>query len=271
MSDATTMLDTRAVAWTAAMFIRRSRRRYDDRPAEAGSLASLAEVAEGFRPYDDARVVVLPRSPEDLFTGIIGSYGRVRGAHSAMVFLGRGDAVGLDNHVGYVSEALVLEATALGLGTVWVGGGIDRRRAQGLVDLGADERVFGASPLGAPVAETGVLGRSKREVPTLDRRKPLLTIAPTLSDAWPAWARAAVEHARWAPSAVNRQPWRFAYQDGGLVVRVVGSEMGAHVTRRLDAGIAMLHAELGARSAGVTGSWTDLADSAIARFDPIGR
>ena len=41
-----------------------------------------------------------------------------------MVFLGSGDAIGRDNHVGYVSEALMLEATALGLATVWVGGGI---------------------------------------------------------------------------------------------------------------------------------------------------
>lgn len=270
MTEPNQILQSRADEWTRAIFERRSRRAYDNHPADPAAVAQLTALAETFRPYPDARVAVLPESPEDMFTGIVGSYGRITGAVSALVFVGSGEATGRDNHVGYVSEALLLEATALGLGTVWVGGGIDREHASGLLALGADERVLGASPLGQPVAEKSVFGRPKREVATLDRRKPLDVIAPAMSDAWPAWARRAVEHAQWAPSAVNRQPWRFAYEDGGLVVRVAGREFVAHLTRRLDAGIAMLHAELGALTEGVTGTWTDLEGTDIARFDPLG-
>ena len=204
MPDISAILDARAAVWTAAIFTRRSRRAYDDRPADATALTALGQLAEHFRPYDDARVAILPTSPEDMFTGLVGSYGRITGAVSAMVFLGSGDALGRDDHVGYVSAALMLEATALGIATVWVGGGIDRKRALELTSLGADELVLGASPLGNPVAETTAFGRPKREVPTLERRKPLATLAPAMSAAWPAWARAAVEHAQWAPSAVNR-------------------------------------------------------------------
>jgi nitroreductase len=271
MTDARELFESRADTWTAAIFTRRAKRAYDNRPADAAAIASLTKMAEEFRPFSDARMVVLPESPEDMFTGIVGSYGRITGAASAMIFLGSGEAVGRDNHVGYVSEALMLEATALGLATVWVGGGIDRKRALALTGLGDDERVFGASPLGTPVAETGAFGRPKRHVDTLDRRKSLAVIAPDMNAAWPAWARRAVEHAQWAPSAVNRQPWRFAFEDGGLVVRVAGPEFAPHITRRLDAGIAMLHAELGARTEDVLGTWTDLEGADIARFDPLGR
>lgn len=270
MTDVHHILDERASAWTDAIFTRRSRRRFDEHPADATAVKALAEMAERFRPYDDTRVVVLPESPLDLFTGVIGSYGRVVGAASAMLFLGSGKAVGRDNHVGYVSEALMLEATALGLATCWVGGGIRRPIALALTPLGAGERVFGASPLGVPLPETNVLGRPIRVVRTLDRRKPISTLAPTAGDAWPDWARRAVEHAQWAPSAMNRQPWRFAFEDGGLVVRVAGPEVAPHITLRLDAGIAMLHVELGARTEGVLGTWTDLKGRDIARFDPIG-
>ncbi|TDB38279.1 MAG: hypothetical protein D9V44_09670 [Actinobacteria bacterium] len=270
MTDFRDILDARASAWTDAIFVRRSKRRFDGRPADADAAAALADMAERFHPYDDTRVVVVPNAPKDLFTGVIGSYGRVVDAASAMLFLGSGNAVGRDNHVGYVSEALMLEATALGLATCWVGGGIRRPVALALTPLGADERVFGASPLGAALPETNALGRPRREVRTLDRRKPISTLAPTADDAWPGWARRAVEHAQWAPSAMNRQPWRFAYEDGGLIVRVAGPEVAPHITLRLDAGIAMLHIELGARTEGVRGTWTDLSGRDIARFDPIG-
>lgn len=270
MPDVHDILETRASAWTDAIFVRRSRRLFDGRPADTDAVAVLADMAERFRPFDDARVVVVPASPEDLFTGVIGSYGRVAGAVSAMLFLGSGTAVGRDNHVGYVSEALMLEATALGLASCWVGGGIRRPVALALTPLGADERVFGASPLGVSLPETTVLGRPRREVRTLDRRKSIATIAPGAGDGWPDWARRAVEHAQWAPSAMNRQPWRFAYEDGGLVVRVAGAEVAPHISLRLDAGIAMLHLELGARTEGVLGTWTDLKGRDIARFDPIG-
>ena len=37
---------------------------------------------------------------------------------------------------------------------------------------------------------------------------------------WPDWVKAAVEAARLAPSAVNRQPWRFQIELDSITVRV---------------------------------------------------
>jgi hypothetical protein len=48
-------------------------------------------------------------------------------------------------------------------------------------------------------------------------RKPLEVRAPG-AGSWPRWARRGVEAARLAPSAVNRQPWRFSKEDRGVIL-----------------------------------------------------
>ena len=78
---------------------------------------------------------------------------------------------------------------------------------------------------------------------------------------------AAVETARLAPSAVNRQPWRFRFDAGALVIARDNAVEFPRVSKRLDCGIAMLHAELGARATGVHGAWRDLSIGLdVARF-----
>ena len=98
------------------------------------------------------------------------------------------------------------------------------------------------------------------------RRSPNV-IAPGCA-AWPDWARAGVELARIAPSAMNRQPWRFARaEDGSLLVSFEGSDTPV-ISKRLDCGIAMLHFELGAREAGAAGSWELLSGRDVAHWMP---
>ncbi|TLM73686.1 MAG: nitroreductase, partial [Actinobacteria bacterium] len=100
------------------------------------------------------------------------------------------------------------------------------------------------------------------------RRRPLDEIAPG-HPAWPAWAQAGLRAAQVAPSAVNRQPWRFALgTDGAVEVSSAGRDMPLAPARRLDCGIAMLHFELGARGAGCAGVWEPLAGVAVARWVP---
>ncbi len=96
-------------------------------------------------------------------------------------------------------------------------------------------------------------------------RKPAEEIAPGC-DAWPRWAQAGVEAARLAPSAMHRQPWRFALHGEAVTVSFAGPDT-YKVSKRLDCGIAMLHFELGALGEGVAGRW-ELVDSGatVARY-----
>lgn len=69
--------------WHEAVFARRSRRRFDGRPAEPCSLARVSEMYEGFHPFGSARVVLVRKAPGDVFKGLVGSYGSVRDRRTA--------------------------------------------------------------------------------------------------------------------------------------------------------------------------------------------
>lgn len=252
--------------WHGAISLRRSRRSYDGRPVAAADLDALAALADAFRPFPAARVVLVREASGALFRGIIGSYGGISGAPSALVFL-RGE-YGTPEQVGYTGQALVLEATVRGLDTCWVGGLFSSAHAASAAVAASCERALAISPLGHAseriTAKERVLfgaGRPKRR---LEKD----VFAPGWSE-WPGWARAAVEVVRIAPSAMSRQPWRLRMDDGDLVIAFDGRDT-PRISKRLDCGIAMLHAEIGAGSAGVSGSWIFHASPDVARFRPVG-
>ncbi|GAB4287733.1 MAG: nitroreductase family protein [Deferrisomatales bacterium] len=253
--------------WLDAVPRRVSRRRFDPAPVGAGALDALDRVCLGFRPFGPARVVLLREAPGDLFRGVVGSYGKVKGAPHALVMAGPGDAAA---EVGYVGEAAVLEATALGLDTCWVGGLFDPDRAAALARLGPGERVFAVSPVGRAVSGKGLEERLMSAVARSRSRKPLETLAPGVAR-WPDWARAGAEAARLAPSALNRQPWRFAWEGPEVVLSADAPRDTYHIPKRLDCGIAMLHFELGARGGGVAGDWRWERPPRVARFLPAAR
>lgn len=197
-----------------------------------------------------------------MFVGIAGAYGGISNAPSALVFVGTDG--GRAEGVGYTGEGFVLEAAARGLDTCWVAGLFSAHQAAALAGLDTDERVFAVAALGhargaATVKERLLFGAGRPKY-----RRPLAEIAPG-HEAWPTWARAAVEAVRVAPSAMNRQPWRFALVDDRLVVRLAGIDT-PRTSKHLDCGIAMLHAEVGAISAGVRGTWELLEGPDAARF-----
>ena len=101
-----------------------------------------------------------------------------------------------------------------------------------------------ASPRSKDKVYRPLAGSAKRKAPGPRSSRDALT---------EPWQEKAVEAARLAPSAANRQPWRFALDPGAITVRTAGSGDGGRYPKRLDCGIAMLHLELGARAAGTGG------------------
>jgi nitroreductase len=261
------LFDERGPEWLAAVARRHSRRAFDGRPADSATLDALERVCAGFTPYADARAVLVRTPSLDIFQGIIGSYGKVRHAPHVLVFIGDESTGFADEHVGYVGEAVILEAAALGLDTCWIGGFFSAARTAQIVDLGPTERVFAVSPVGHATRALGLTERAMRGMAHAHSRKHVDQIVSGSTAGWPDWAIAAVETARLAPSAVNRQPWRFRFEAGALVVARDSAGETPRVTKRLDCGIAMLHAELGARATGMHGAWRDLsAGLDVARY-----
>jgi len=253
--------------WADAISVRRSRRAFDGVSVAGDLLDALDEVCRSFRPFPEVRTVLLSDAPADIFTGLVaglvGSYGRVTGAPSALLFIGV-PGPKTPERIGYTGEGAVLEATALGAGTCWVGGAFDRRRAAGLADLAEDERVFAVSPVGTPLAPPAATERLLFGAGKEKRRRPLDIIAPGRED-WPRWAIAGVEAARVAPSALNRQPWRFSLVGGDVLLKHAGPDTPGS-SKRLDCGIAMLHFEIAAHAAGSEGAWGPGVDGTLARW-----
>lgn len=246
--------DERVREWLDASAARVSRRSYSPGAVSPEDHERLTSFCEGFRPFEGVRTLTLREAPQGIFTGIVFSYGKVT-SPSALVFLGEERLPDIEARVGYTAEAVVLEATRLGLGTCWIGGGFHKREVARATGMARGERCYSISALGyLPASVAGETTTAISEARAL-RRDPLEEIAPGLdADLWPEWALAGLREARIGPSATNRQPWRFRLTEEGVLLYFEAPDTPI-ISKKLDCGIAMLHFELGARAAGSRGRW----------------
>ena len=120
---------------------------------------------------------------------------------------------------GFSFEKLVLYAWSLGIGTTWIGGTMKRdlfERAAGLAD---GEMMPCVSPLGYPAKKRSIRETMMRKGVGADTRMPPDKLffdgawGTGLPPAKQAGIADLIEMVRWAPSAVNRQPWRILVTD----------------------------------------------------------
>ncbi|MDM7999658.1 MAG: nitroreductase family protein [Dehalococcoidia bacterium] len=255
-------------AWHDAIPRRRSIRDYAARAVETADLEAMRRVCAEFRPFASARSVLVADPTEDIFRGIPGGYGKVSGAPALVAFVGDMRSPDVQEAVGYTGEGIILEATALGLATCWVGGFFSPRRAAAIASVAPNERVLAVTPLGYPKEGSSLKERAMSRFGRNWQRRPLSELVSGLGETqWPGWVRAALEAARLAPSAMNRQPWRFRVDRDTITISadsILNPTMV--VSKRLDCGIAMLHIEIGALTSGVRGRWELLKSPQVARF-----
>jgi nitroreductase len=240
--------------WYAAIETRMSRRSYDSTAVETEKMQRLSSLAgELSRRCGGGRAVVAHRNASAVFSGLRGGYGVIRGAPAYIAFVAdTGDSAAFEK-LGYIGEGLILEATALGLGTCWVSGTFDKSAAAGDAAVGPSEHLFAVSPLGYPRQKKAMSEKVMSGIAGSRKRKPLaeITSGPEW-ERWPQWTKTAVEAARLAPSALNRQPWLFHFSGEELTVYIAGSRGTAYGRaaedpgKRLDCGIALRHLTLGA-------------------------
>ena len=174
-----------------------------------------------------------------------------------MAFIGNMGSASVQEEVGYTGEGVILEATSLGLDTCWVGGSFRRNVANSVIDLKPDEKILAVSPVG--YARTPGSGSSHGR---LDLNR-LIGKAPAKL---PDWVQLALEAARIAPSAINRQPWGFDVDEKGITVFVRSKGLDYNVSKRLDCGIAMLNLEVAARYSGIQGEWEFQKTPLVAKY-----
>ena len=254
--------------WYPAIALRQSRRQYDaSQPISPEILSSLKRACSEFRPFPEARVEVINETPGKIFDFVLGSYGVIRNPAAALAFIGDIRRPDVQEAVGYTGEGLILEATAMGLNTCWVAGFFRPSAVVQRLTLSAHERVLAVSPIGYSPEEKTLGEKILKGFTSSRKRKPLSELVSGLPEnSWPAWLKPALEAARVAPSATNRQPWRFDIQKGAVTVATDPGKMDYKVSKRLDCGIAMLHLEISALNSGINGRWELQESPLVARF-----
>lgn len=161
--------------------------------------------------------------------------------------------------LGYSFEEMCLYALSLGVGTVMLAASLSRSAFETAMEVGSDEVMPVASPLGYPAKKKSVRDTLMRKGLKADERLPFEKLffegdfSHPLSDAH-SFARP-LSMARLAPSATNRQPWR-AVVAGDTVhfyeaKSLKDSSLGD--IQKVDIGIALAHFELTEKENGHSG------------------
>jgi nitroreductase len=254
--------------WYLAIKKRRSRRHFDlHRSIEPEILTKLDTLCNQLTPFPNTRSRLVTKSVGSVFKGIIGSYGKIKGAPAFIAFIGNINHPFVQEEVGYMGEGIILEATALGLNTCWVAGFFRPEIVASLVEVSSTERVLAVTPVGYARKFESL---EEKLMTGFGRSHGRLSLSKLVSglevEKLPYWVKVSLEAARLAPSAVNRQPWGFNIEDNGIriFIRTGGPEF--NVSKRLDCGIAMLHIEVAASDCGYKGEWEFLQSPQVAKF-----
>lgn len=250
--------------WFQAIEIRSSRRKYIDKDLDDKTIGDLESfITEYNQKFKGVRAVLIKEGCEDVFKGIIGSYGSIKGASAYIAFIHSKNYNNTLEETGYLGEGIILEATARGLGTCWVGGTVDRKTVSKQIDLTADEEVTAITPIGYVKDNYSFEEKLMKRITAAHKRKKLDELCNgDYNPEWPEWIRTALNAARLAPSAVNKQPWRFKVNENKIKI----STRSNKTIERLDCGIAMLHMEIGAFVSGYIGDWEYLESPDVALF-----
>jgi nitroreductase len=196
----------------------------------------------------------------------LGTYGVIKNARLFLVGTIKNGHLAMPDY-GYCKENIILKATALGLGTCWLGGTFQSSSFARAVDLQKDELLPTVSPVGYPAKEKSFTERMMRRVAGSDNRKAWSDIffagnfsTPLTQEQAGIYAEA-LENIRIAPSASNKQPWRILYATKlktfhFFIERSFSYKlMGIVSLQDIDLGIAMSHFDLTLQELGIKGKW----------------
>lgn len=252
---------------------RRSVRTFDGRDVSTEDLERLSSfISKADNPYDiPVEFKILNSKEQKLPCPVVSGTNLYIGAKTKRTLHS-------EEAVGYSMEKIVLYAQSLGLGTVWIGGTMDRGAFERAMELVEGETMPCISPLGYPAKKMSVKENVMRKAVKADKRLPFEDLFfdgsfdKQLTEDKAGRLAGALETVRWAPSAVNKQPWRVVVQENaahfylkrnkGFISDAVGD------VQKIDLGIALCHFALTAEESGISVRF-DLNDPGITAADDM--
>jgi len=230
---------------TDAIAIRRSRRKYSDTPISTEAVSGLQEQIAEYNRLEHIRMeLVLDNGAA--FRGFRRNYGMLKGVNNYIGLIAGKHDPNAPERLGYYGELLILHATAIGLGTCWVGGMFDSSAIP--FSLTVDETLVCTIVLGNTEAQDSTRERFFRGLIHRKTKSAAELFKSDTADV-PAWFLKGMDAVEKAPSALHKQPAFFSYKAGKTSAMVPDITGGF---RAIDLGIAKLHFALGAGG----GEWT---------------
>jgi len=179
---------------------------------------------------------------------------------------------------GYSFEKLLLYADSLGIGSVMIGGTMDRKHFEQVMELQEGEVLPCVSPLGYPAKKRSLKETMMRKGIKADTRLPFEELffdgnfdTPLGQEKLPM-LQEALEMVRWAPSAVNKQPWRVVVDGSNVHFYEQKSKGYTDATgwdmQKIDMGIALCHFEMGLEDKGCKAKFV-ISDPGIAKPEDV--
>lgn len=220
---------------TQAIDIRKSRRTYLSTPIEPAKTALLKSRIEEYNQKSNLTIRFMENGSA-AFSGIRKSYGLFKGVRSLFIMKGPAKDPYLNEKIGYYGELLILEATALGLGTCWVGGTFD---ASGIRKAPDEDLICVITVGNVPEEETL---RERMIYKAIHRKTKSIGEMSEVVGEPPLWLKKGMKAVQKAPSTRNTQKVLFLYKAGVLRASVPDTDRFDYV----DLGIAKAHFELAA-------------------------
>ncbi len=253
---------------------RRSVRTYDKRKVALSMREEIMAYAEALEnPLGPKVTFKLLDKAADPKGDKLGTYGIIKGAE---LYVGAKihDEEYAPEALGYDFEKLVLYLTDRGLGTCWLGGTFNKGAFAEAMDVKEGEIFTIVSPVGYAAAKMSLTEKIMRKGSGGDKRMPWDQLfykggagfGAALTEADAGEYASVLEAVRWAPSAVNRQPWRIvaeitdgAVDEAGIrafhfyQAGIKDDDAGSVQMHRIDLGIAICHFHLAALEKGLKG------------------
>jgi hypothetical protein len=209
----------------------------------------------------------------------LGTYGFIKDPAGFMIGAVEGGSTAMEDY-GYAMEVAILKATALGIGTCWLGGSFTKSSFSRKIQKKSSELIPAVTAMGHVSKERKFRDNIRHRIRADQRLDWSLLffdhdLDTSLERSSAGEFDVALDMVRLAPSASNKQPWR-VIKDGEswhfYCQRTPGYGIGSLLftvlkladLQRLDIGIAMCHFELTLRELGMVGRWTNVDPRLVA-------
>ena len=241
-----------------------STRSFEDKSLSGDDKNRLLEINNGLKNPFDVNVRVQYISKDLGADGVqLGTYGTIKGAKDYLAITVKDEPFAMEA-VGYQFENLVLNATQMGLGTVWLAATFSRKDFEKAMDIDSDDLFPCIIPVGYPSEKKSFIEKLTRVGLGSKNRKAWDKIffsndfKHSLSKDDAGAYEQALEMLRLAPSSTNTQPWAVVKEGNKFhffcdYKNNINEDM--RKIKHLDLGIALSHFHQTAMADGLTGKF----------------